>query len=228
MHHSAEMPDIATIPESIRAKSLLLRRYSDSDGPAIMELVDCNRDRLRRSFPEMATGLTSTAEVDSFLAEKSELWKARKTFCFGIWLQADDTLIGQLQVKNVVWNVPAAELSYFIGAQFLRQGHATEAIAATIDVAFNSLHFQRVFLRIIRTNAESLALADKLGFSREGLHRSEFRCGFGELHDVHVVSCIAQDYFGGNPSALRSAHPLHVDLETALWQQRVGAPSKRR
>ncbi len=208
MGRSAEMPDIDTFPESIRTKRMLLRQYGDSDGLAIMELVDCNRDWLLRSFPEMAKGLTNSAEVDSFLAEKLELWKARKTFCFGIWLQADDILIGQLQVKNVTWSVPAAELSYFIGAQFLRQGHATEAITKVVDVAFNLLRFQRVFLRIIRTNAESLALADSLGFRREGLHRNEFRCGFGELHDVHVVSRIARDYFGGDTSALGPADPL--------------------
>lgn len=208
MRQSSEMPDTAIFPDSICTKRMFLRQYCVSDGQAIMELVDRNRGRLLRSFPEIAKGLTNSAEVASFLAEKFELWKTRRTFCFGIWLLAGDILIGQLQVKNVVWKVPAAELSYFIDAQFLRQGYATEAIANVVDIAFNLLGFQRLFLRIIRTNAESLALADRLGFRREGVLRNDFRCGLGELHDVHVVSRIAQDYFDGDMSALGPAYPL--------------------
>ena len=157
-------------------------------------MIDGNRDRPLRNFPELARGLTTGIEVDQFLAEKAALWRAGKTFCYGVWLQAADTLIGQVQVKNVVWNVPAAELSYSIDGAFLRQGYATEAIQAVLGAAFKALGFQRIYLRIIVTNADSLVLADKLGVKHEGLHRSEFRCGFGELHDVHVVSLTAQDY----------------------------------
>jgi len=105
--------------------------------------------------------------------------------------------IGQLQVKNIVWDVPSAELSYFIGSSSKRQGFATEAISAILRAAFEQLGFMRMFVRIIPSNQESISLANKLGFKHEGLHRNEFRCGFGELHDVHYFSLTLDDFKTG-------------------------------
>jgi len=36
----------------------------------------------------------------------------------------------------------------------------------------------------------------KLAFREEGLHRSAFRCGFGELHDVQVLALTAEEFRG--------------------------------
>jgi RimJ/RimL family protein N-acetyltransferase len=55
------------------------------------------------------------------------------------------------------------------------------------------MHFKRICLRIIASNTEGLLLAERLGFKREGLHRNEFRCGFGELHDVYYYSLTSED-----------------------------------
>lgn len=97
-------------------------------------------------------------------------------------------------MKNVVWDVPSAELSYFISSSAQRQGFATEAISRILRLAFEQLDFKRMFVRIIPSNKESILLANKLGFEHEGLHRNEFRCGFGELHDVHYFSLTIEDY----------------------------------
>jgi RimJ/RimL family protein N-acetyltransferase len=117
-----------------------------------------------------------------------------RLFCYGIWLKVSKQQIGQLQVKNIVWDVPSAELSYFIGSSTQRQGFATEAISGILRTAFKQLDFKRMFVRIIPSNEESIFLASKLGFKHEGLHRNEFRCGFGELHDVHYFSLTIEDY----------------------------------
>jgi RimJ/RimL family protein N-acetyltransferase len=46
-------------------------------------------------------------------------------------------------------------------------------------------------------NHESFSLAKKIGFREEGLHRRAFRCGLGELDDVHYLSFIAEDCRSG-------------------------------
>jgi len=142
----------------------------------------------------MAKGLLQVQEAISFTEEKAEQWKARKAFCCDIWLKVSKEQLWQLQVKNVACDVPPAELSYFIGSSYQRQGFASETISAILRIAFAELDFMRVFVRIIPSNQHSLLLAKKLGFKHEGLHRNEFRCGFGELHDVHHFLLTIDDY----------------------------------
>jgi RimJ/RimL family protein N-acetyltransferase len=190
----SQMPVEVTFPESLDAERLVLCRYSSADAQSIFELVDKNRDRLIQNFPNMAKDLSQIEKAKSFIVEKTEQWNARKSFCYAIWLKSSKEQIGQLQVKNVVWDVPSAELSYFVGSSSQRQGFASEAISAILRLAFERLDFRRIFVRIIPSNKESILLANKLGFKQEGLHRNEFRCGFGELHDVHHFSLTIEDY----------------------------------
>jgi RimJ/RimL family protein N-acetyltransferase len=181
-------------PESIPASRLTLRKYAPGDAARLQELVDSQRERLLESFAEVARGLRTAAAAEAFIADKAALWQTDTTFCYGLWLAAADRLIGQLQVKNIAWQIPSAELSYFIGPAHLRQGFASEAVGAVLRVAFETHRFERIYLRIIASNHESLALAGKLGFKWEGLHRNEFRGGRGALHDVHYFALVRPDY----------------------------------
>jgi RimJ/RimL family protein N-acetyltransferase len=188
------MPSGTTFPELLETERLVMRRYSSTDVLSILRLVDRDRDRLIQNFAPMAKSLLNLKDANSFVEEKAEQWNSRKASCYGIWFKGSEELIGQLQAKNIVWDVPAAELSYFIGSSSQRQGFAKEAISAILRFAFEQLDFKRIFVRIIPSNKESLLLAKKLGFKYEGLHRNEFRCGFGELHDVNYFSFISDDW----------------------------------
>jgi RimJ/RimL family protein N-acetyltransferase len=188
------MPAEVTFPERLDTERLVLRRYISADAPGILELVDKNRARLLQNFSQMAKGLSREEEAISFTEDKAEQWIARKAFCYGIWLKVSKEQIGQLQVKNIVWDVPSAELSYFIGSSSQRRGFATEAVSVILRTAFKQLDFKRIFVRIIPSNKESISLATKLGFKHEGLHRNEFRCGFGDLRDVHYFSLTSDDF----------------------------------
>lgn len=180
-------------PETIETARLVLRCYRYHDAAALLQIVDENREQLLREFAPLAA-LQSTADAQAFLGEKDERWNVAKTFCYGIWRQNPDQLIGQIQVKNIAWEIPSAELGYFIGRSWQRQGYASEAIRAILQTVFGpEMRFQMIFLRILPSNNASLLLAKKLGFEIEGLHRSAFRCGLGELHDVHYLALLRQD-----------------------------------
>ena len=188
------MAEETRFPEVLESERLILRRYAGADATGILDLVEKNRELLVRDFSHMARGFADKKQANLFVEEKIEQWNSRKGFCYGIWLKESQELIGQLQVKNIVWDIPSAELSYFVGRAFQRRGYASEAIAALVGIAFMKLGFARIFVRIIPSNRESILLANKLRFRHEGLHRKEFRCGNGELHDVHYFSLTSEDY----------------------------------
>jgi RimJ/RimL family protein N-acetyltransferase len=178
----------------IESERLELRRYEAADAVNILDLVGKNREMLIRNFSQLAKGITDEGRARLFVQEKMEQWNSGKGFCYGIWRKESKDLIGQLLVKNIVWDVPVAELSYFISNAFQRRGFAAEAIGAMLKTIFEELGFQRTFLRIIPSNKESILLAKKLRFRQEGLHRNDFRCGHGELHDVHYFALTVEDY----------------------------------
>lgn len=180
-------------PEKLDSERLLLRCYREEDSSALFDLVDDNRALLICEFAPTAT-LTSLAGIASFITGKRDSWKAGKTFCYGIWGKSAGELIGQIQVKNVAWEIPAAELGYFIGKRHQRQGFASETIKALLRIALEERGFERVFVRILPSNSGSFALAKKMGFQEEGVQRRAFRCGHGELHDVRCLSLTKEDY----------------------------------
>lgn len=183
----------AHFPKLLRTDRLLLRSYSREDSAGILKLVNGNRDSLVREFAQLAS-LRTIEDAALLVCEKHQQWNAGRTFCYGVWRSDQPEQIGQIQVKNIAWEIPAAELGYFIAAPWQRCGYATETIRAILRFAFGRLSFQRVFLRILPENRESLSLAHKLGFRFEGLHRRAFRCGLGELHDVNYLALIHDDY----------------------------------
>ena len=180
-------------PELLATQRLELRPYVTSDASALLTLIEHNRAQLQRSFAPLATGIVRTSDARTFVIDCANNWMLRKEFVYGIWSKPAMELIGQIRVKNIVWNIPAAELSYFIGRSAQRRGLATEAVGAMLHAAFGPMQFKRICLRIISSNHESLLLAQKLGFRAEALHRKEFRCGFDELHDVHHYSFTDED-----------------------------------
>jgi RimJ/RimL family protein N-acetyltransferase len=172
---------------------LALRVYGKIDAPALLTLINENREQLRRSFAPMARDIQRPADAMDFVDECSRKWTKGEEFIYGIWHKPSKQLVGQIKVKGVVWEIPAAELPYFIDASSQRRGFAAEAIATVARAAIDRLNFKRLCLRIIASNVASLQLAEKLGFQREGVHRNEFRCGFDELHDVLHYSLTGGD-----------------------------------
>lgn len=133
-------------------------------------------------------------EASAYVGVADDQWREGAAFVYGIWTPDEGTLIGQVRVKSIVWSVPSAELSYFVDRDWLRRGVATEAIRAVLREAFETRGFKRIYVRVIAANAESLALARRLGLRQEGVHRNAFRCGLGELHDLHLFAMTDVDY----------------------------------
>jgi RimJ/RimL family protein N-acetyltransferase len=188
---------VQTFPSEIHADSLLLRRYALVDAAGLWRMVNCNRDRLMRNFAPLAKGFEVAEAAVEFIFGRELAWDAGQSFTYGLWRGAtDDDPVGQITIKNIDWRVPSAELSYFVSRTCLRRGVASEAVRAILREAFVGQGFRRMYARVIASNLESLALVRKLEFRHEGIHRNDFRCGYGELHDVHYFGMTGEEHGG--------------------------------
>jgi RimJ/RimL family protein N-acetyltransferase len=180
-------------PQTLATRRLLLRRYREEDATGLVELVCTNRTELIRDFVQI-TQIRNIDDASAFMRQKNEEWTADGSRCYGIWLKEEEGQIGQIYMKKINWDIPSAELSYFIGKSWQRRGYACESVESILALVFTEMQFQGISLRILPSNIPSLELARKLGFREKGLHRKEFRCGFGELHDVYHHALTAPNW----------------------------------
>jgi len=115
------------------------------------------------------------------------------SYSFFIFSKVDEALVGGLTIANVRRGVAqAGSLGYWIGAPFARRGYMTAAVRAMAPFSFAALGLHRLEAACIPTNAASIRLLEKCGFSREGLAR-EYLCINGKWHDHLLFARLRDD-----------------------------------
>ena len=172
----------------------MLRAYESADAANLSGLISRNQDELIDSFPKLVARVATRGDAAGHIQEKTELRSARKAFWYGLWLKSGGPQIGEITVKNVDWDLPSGELGYCIGPQHRRKGLASEAMRALLSACLGDLGFRRIFVRIFPDNASSLAVAQSVGFVREGVHRNDFLSGKGQVRDLAYLSMTDEDW----------------------------------
>lgn len=87
-----------------------------------------------------------------------------------VFRRSDDQFLGAITLDNIRRG-PAqmANLGYWIGEPFARQGYMSEAVEALVNHAFGSLDLSRVEAACLPKNTASRALLEKCGFKYEGV-----------------------------------------------------------
>lgn len=78
--------------------------------------------------------------------------------------------------------------------EYAGNGYMTEALAAAIGYAFDTLGVQMVASRVFRENAKSHRVLEKLGFVKEGVLRRAVKGLDGTVFDDVVYSMTRQEY----------------------------------
>ncbi len=106
---------------------------------------------------------------------------------------ADDTLLGGATLSNIRRGVTqSASLGYWVGAAHARQGHMSAAVAAIIPFVFEQLRLHRLEAACLPSNAASIRLLEKVGFSREGYARRYLRIN-GVWQDHFLYAMLSDD-----------------------------------
>ncbi|MEU0081334.1 GNAT family N-acetyltransferase [Micromonospora tulbaghiae] len=104
----------------------------------------------------------------------------------------DQRVVGSLWARRTDWGARLTELSYAIAPHARGFGLAVEAVDAVAIALILEHGFQRVELRVAAGNVASRRVAEKAGFSYEGLLRN---AGFvrGARVDLELWSFVAAD-----------------------------------
>ena len=165
----------------------LLRRYTMEDLDEVWSLVVAERDRLGVWMPWVATN--TSIDVQRAWLERVLADPATLDGC-GLW--AGGLYAGGVGLGWDTFEI-AGELGYWVGRDFEGRGLVTRACRALIDHGFGRLGLHRIAIRAGVENVRSRAVAERLGFKLEGVHRGEGR-GSAGFYDLAVYGLLEDDW----------------------------------
>ena len=104
----------------------------------------------------------------------------------------DGTLLGSCGLARFDWQDRKVEVGYWVAAAARRRGAGARATSLLARWAIYSLGMERVELLANPLNEASQRLAERAGFTREGLLR-RYRRRKGEREDLIMFSLLAED-----------------------------------
>lgn len=171
------MPNPASLdlPTEIHTRRLLLRIPSMQDVETFQSLMEDSYEHLQRWMPWART-LPEIQATRERMEQSIQFFHERKEHLrFMIVRRSDATLMGTAIFNFLDWDTPKAEIGYWIGKDFTRQGYMQEAVRAMLDYGFNQMKLHRIEICTDSENLASRRIPEKLGFTLEATLREERR-----------------------------------------------------
>ena len=169
---------------------LELRQLQDEDAETEWRLWHANADEHLRWFPETKVNKT-LEQTRAWIKTDLERYADNKGFALGIWFKGE--LAGAIDLHRINWSDRVGEIGYWLGAAYQGQGLMTRSCRALLDHAFNEMKLNRVQLQSEPENVKSRAVAERLGFTQEGILR-EAELLHGRYVDSVVYGILASEW----------------------------------
>ncbi len=156
---------------------LVLRPFRRRDVTPVHEAVTASLRELAMWLPWAASNY-SRSITHQFVRDSVGAWNESRAYDFAIRSREDpDRHLGNVSAWWTSKPNQAGEIGYWVRTDETSRGICTEATARILQVAFEELGMHRVSVRIAVGNRSSERVAEKLGFTKEGLLRDEVRVG---------------------------------------------------
>jgi ribosomal-protein-serine acetyltransferase len=134
----------------------------------LFQVVDQNRAYLRERLPWLDL-TTSADDVRAFIRRTQEQFGRNDGFQTLITYRGE--IAGVVGHHRIDWDNRCTWLGYWLAEPFQGRGLMTTACRAYVEHSFGALDLHRIEIHVDPGNARSRAVAERLGFTREGLIR---------------------------------------------------------
>jgi ribosomal-protein-serine acetyltransferase len=176
-----------TIDENIE-----LRLLEEQHAEAVYGLLKQNRNHLQAELTWLTDQLT-LEDARAYIRAGLDRQAANNGLRAGIWLR--DELAGIASLHGVVWADRKASLGYWLGEAYQGRGLVTKACASLIRHAFEELDLNRLEIQCDRENVRSRKVAERLGFTLEGILRQAW-WNQGRVADLAVYGLLKPEWHG--------------------------------
>jgi ribosomal-protein-alanine N-acetyltransferase len=173
---------------AIEAGDIQLLPVTPSDIAGFLELLE---DEDVSSFTPLRRG-GGLPYVEELVDRYANGWINETSADFAILSAKDGFFLGYAGLVRLELDARQAQLGYMVSPHARNRGVATRAVNALTDWAFSQLGLIRVELRISDDNIASLIVAERCGYTREGVLRSAHTKD-GRRTDLSIWSRLLSD-----------------------------------
>lgn len=193
----------ARVAYRIETERLVLRGWELSDTQELYALVVRNRAYLAPWMPWARDEPSLEGYLD-FVRQCQAAMGRGEDFTYGVFDREEGALLGGAGLHTRC-GPGGLEIGYWLDERHAGRGLATEAAAALTRSAFDLHRMQRVELRALEENHASRRIAERLGFTYEGLLRRRVQHGERWV-DLRSYTVVPEDVPGGP----LQAHPYRA------------------
>lgn len=180
-------PILLDFPENIESERLLIRAPLWGDGAAVNEAIVESLEELRPWMPWAQKA--PTLEDSELSVRRARLqFLERKDLRLHLVHKVTGQLIGSSGLHRIDWETRKFEIGYWVRTTCEKQGYVTEAVHAITSFAIQELQAIRIEIRCDSRNSRSARIAERAGFTLEGILRNDMRDVNGALRSTMVFS----------------------------------------
>lgn len=141
---------------------------SARDAEALFTLTDESRTYLKKWLPWLDQ--TKSAEDSlEFIKGTFYTYNNRQGITAGIFLH--EQLVGVIAYNTLDYTNNTGTIGYWLGERHQGKGIMTKAVSSLVTYGFEDLHLNRIEIRIATGNKQSIAIPERLHFTKEGVLR---------------------------------------------------------
>jgi len=178
------------LPQTLESQRLCMRIPSAADAAALNTAITASFEQLKDWMP-WAKQLPTLAQTTQFCVEAERRFAASEGFDVILEDKGTGEIVGASGYPRLDWQVPRFEIGYWCRSDCTGRGYITEATARLVRYAFDELAAARIELFIDDLNLASIAVAQRLGFTLEGVLRSQARNNLEQLCDTRLYAAVA-------------------------------------
>ncbi len=198
------------------ATNLELHHYELHHAELLFDAIHTSRAFLRQFLDFV--DVCSVVTLEDFIRRSREKFVRGSGCDFGIWV--GDELVGNVGLFDINQIHRKAEIGYWIAERFTRRGIMTQVVTKMLDYALVELGLNRVQLCCATNNKASARIAEKLGFTLEGVARED-RVLRGQRLSHQIWSILAKDWQGRGTAYF--SRKIDDNLEMRLLETRHAA-----
>jgi RimJ/RimL family protein N-acetyltransferase len=148
-----------------------LRQWEPSDVPALVECLDGDPEITR--WLELVPQPYDESEARTWVQQAASYWHEGTAAPFAVTDAGSGEVVGGVGFRWVDLTQAIGEVGYWLGRDARGRGLTTRAVHLLSKWALDTLDCERLQLRADELNVPSQRVAEKVGFRREGVLRSQ-------------------------------------------------------
>lgn len=169
-----------------------LRILEMRHAPIFLDFTAANRAYLGE-WLGWANNIHSVEDAQNFIKRGMTRFAEDGLPSVGIW--QDDQMVGGLLFFPIEKRILATEIGFWLGQEAAGHGLMTRSVRAMLGYVFDDIQLNRMSLKADVNNTRSRAVAERLGFTFEGIQRQAWINPDGDRFvDMATYAMLASDW----------------------------------